>query len=166
LLHCWIADCGIPARLCQAGGVIGRSNPQDVAAQRCVDLGAVAKRCESLRIVANRCESLRIVANRCVSLRFLANLPTGRQAGLCVQDHATQGGMLLVPAYLPEVGRQKHGTNPGRQVVAFLCVLLPIADLLNCVIAEFLPAGPAAGGQAGRRYRPSGSDSNSGTSAM
>ncbi len=91
---------------------------------------------------------------------------TGRQAGLCVQGQATQGGMLLVPAYLPEVGRQKHGTNPGRQVVAFLCVLLPIADLLNCVIAEFLPAGPAAGGQAGRRYRPSGSDSNSGTSAM
>ena len=61
--------------------VIGRCDPQGVAAPGLADFGCVAKLCESLRIFANLCESLRIFAFRCESLRFVA-FGTRQQASL------------------------------------------------------------------------------------
>ena len=128
--------------------VIGRSNPQGLAAQRLVDFGPFANLCESLRIVANLCESLRIVANRCRSLRRVAFgagwfRPAGKRA------RPTRCSVRAVRGWVAHsAGKHARPTRCCVRAVrgwVSLRVLLPIADLLNCVIAEFRPSRPAGG---------------------
>jgi len=109
--------------------VIGRSNPQAIAAQGLGDFGTFAKlceslrivanRCESLRIVANRCESLRIVANRCESLRIVANLParatTPGQAGGSLRLGPGNTGWHASATRLPTGGGQAEAWHQPRQ---------------------------------------------------
>ncbi len=149
--------------------VIGRSNPQGIAAQRFVDLGPVANRCESLRIVANRCESLRIFAFLCVPTRpgnrARPGLPRGgRQAGKSLRTCPPCGPLLDCwiaelfasrPAGYCSIVRLVHSGRPPpagllrsrRSRLSWdlldcrIVCFPPCGLLLDCAIGGFRPAG-------------------------